>query len=436
MIKNLNSLNRIIKIFKSKNFDEALKQLKLIKIDESNNSQILKLFALIYFQKKDWINSIKYFEKILLFENEKFKIYNSIGVALFNLGKINKSIEAYKNSINENSNNDLAYNNLAISYSELGAYEEAAKNYSIALNLNNNNHNAKNNLINIFLVAKLENLKDSPLVKINNKIKKIKNETSISDSIKLEHIKNILSKSDDIINESQIEVNFNETQIFRKNSTNLDCKRHFKVFNEFNIIPKYCFSCYKIQINLRNVVELIRLFLIFDKISLEKNNIRKCIIETRHNISGNYKGYIYCDGVDEAKKIFNKFSNIINKIKLQNVKISIKHGCSEFYEPYPDYKKINFNSSQQMQYDQDWKEKELAFDNRIPIRTELDKKQIHKSLEGINLSDILIIKNWLCYASLIEDFSYKEIYEKDVKSSFIDSILKPQLAFRKRDFLE
>ena len=436
MIKNLNTLNKIIKIFKSRNFDEALKQLKLIKIDESNNSQILKLFALIYFQKKDWINSIKYFEKILLFENEKFKIYNSIGVALFNLGKINKSIEAYKNSINENSNNDLAYNNLGISYSELGAYEEAAKNYSIALNLNNNNHNAKNNLINIFLVAKLENFNDSPLVKINNKIKKIKNETSISDPIKLEHIKNILSKSDDIINESQIEVIFNETQIFRKNSTNLDCKRHFKVFNEFNIIPKYCFSCYKIQINLRNVVELIRLFLIFDKISLEKNNIRKCIIETRHNISGNYKGYIYCDGVDEAKKIFNKFSNIINKIKFQNVKISIKHGCSEFYEPYPDYQKINFNSSQQMQYDQDWKEKELAFDNRIPIRTELDKKQIHESLEGINLSDILIIKNWLCYASLIEDFSYKEIYEKDVKSSFIDSILKPQLAFRKRDFLE
>ena len=36
---------------------------------------------------------------------------------------------------------------------------------------------------------------------------------------------------------------------------------------------------------------------------------RKCIIETRQNISGNYKGYIYCDGIDEAQKIFDKVKN-------------------------------------------------------------------------------------------------------------------------------
>ena len=112
------------------------------------------------------------------------------------------------------------------------------------------------------------------------------------------------------------------------------------------------------------------------------------------------------------------------------------HGCSEFYVSYPDYKKINVNNGQQMEYEKKWKEKELIIDNKIPLRKKLDKKKIHKSLKGINLSDILIIKNWICYANLIGDFSYKNIYSGDVRSSFINSILEPQLTFRKKDLIK
>ena len=60
-----------------------------------------------------------------------------------------------------------------------------------------------------------------------------------------------------------------------------------EAMEKFKIIPKYCFSCYKIQINLKTVVDLIKLFLIFDKIKLEKNNTRKCIVEIRNKIKGN-----------------------------------------------------------------------------------------------------------------------------------------------------
>ena len=49
-----------------------------------------------------------------------------------------------------------------------------------------------------------------------------------------------------------------ETEIFKKNSRNLNCTRHFKMFNEFKIIPKFCFSCYKVQITLFNVMDLIK----------------------------------------------------------------------------------------------------------------------------------------------------------------------------------
>ena len=436
MTKIPTELSIIIQNLKDGNLDDSLKKIKKIIITNSNKNLVCKLFASIYFQKKNWENAIEYYQKMLSFEDKKFGIYNNIGVALFNLGKINQSIKIYKKAIIENSNFDLAYNNMGISYNELGVYGMAAKHFSQALTLNDNNHNAKNNLIDLFLVAHIKEKNAHPLIKINNKIKNINNKITINSSINLEHVKDILNESDNIIKTYQKEFNYNETQLYRKNSTNLDCKRHFKVFNEFNIIPKYCFACYKIQINLGNVVDLIKLFLIFDNLSLKNNNIRKCITETRNNIPGNYKGYIYCNGIDEAKEIFDKISDIINRIKFEKIKIIIKHGCSEFYESYPDYKEINVKNGKKMEYNENWKEKELIIDNKTPIRNKLDKKKIHKSLKGINLSDILIIKNWICYANLIDDFSYKDIYCKEAKSSFISKILEPQLAFRKKYLLK
>ena len=436
MTKIPTELSIIIQNLKDGNLDDSLKKIKKIIITNSNKNLVCKLFASIYFQKKNWGNAIEYYQKMLSFEDKKFGIYNNIGVALFNLGKINQSIKIYKKAIIENSNFDLAYNNMGISYNELGVYGMAAKHFSQALTLNDNNHNAKNNLIDLFLVAHIKEKNAHPLIKINNKIKNINNKITINSSINLEHVKDILNESDNIIKTYQKEFNYNETQLYRKNSTNLNCKRHFKVFNKFNIIPKYCFACYKIQINLGNVVDLIKLFLIFDNLSLKNNNIRKCITETRNNIPGNYKGYIYCNGIDEAKEIFDKILDITNRIKFEKIKIIIKHGCSEFYESYPDYKEINVKNGKKMEYNENWKEKELIIDNKTPIRNKLDKKKIHKSLKGINLSDILIIKNWICYANLIGDFSYKDIYYKEAKSSFISKILEPQLAFRKKYLLK
>ena len=431
----MNKINDVIQYLNSGNFDDALRELKTINIDNSNNNQLIRLFAFIYLRKKDWENSIKYYAQILAFDSSKFKIHNIIGIALFNLGKINQSIEAYKKSIIENSNFDLAYNNLAISYLELGNLEEAANNFAHALNLNKDNHEARENLINIFMVIDPKNINLHPLIKINSEIRNIDNKININYSINLKDIKKVFYESENIIKNNYNNFISNETQIYRKNSLSLNCKRHFKIFNEFNIIPKFCFGCYKIQINLKNVVDLIKLFFVFDSLNLEKNNIRKCIIETRKNIAGNYKGYIYCDGLNEAEIILKKINKIINKIKFEGIKTIIKHGCTEFYESYPDYQKIRVNNEPQMKYDQNWQQKEKIIDNRSPVRVQLDKKKQLTSLKGINLSDILIIKNWLNYADVIGDFSYKKIYDKDLVPSFINKILESQLDFRKQDHL-
>ena len=433
--KSTDKLKNIIKKIKDKSYNEALQLLKNLSDKDQNNNLVFKLYASIYFKKKDWENAIKYYKKILSFENDKFGIYNNIGVSLFNLGKINQSIKAFKQSITEKNNFDLAYDNLGISYKEIGMYDEAINNFTLALNLNKNNYRAKSNLISTLPVIKPKNKNLHPIIKSNYEIFKLSKKISINSQINSENIKNILVESENIISKINDDLKYFETQIFRKNTVNLNCNRHFKIFNEFKIIPKYCFNCYKIQVTLSNVVDLIKLFFVFDKIDLNNNNIRKCISEIRPNIKGNYKGYIYCDGLTETKKIFELINKIIKKLEFHKPVVNIKHGCSEFSEEYPEYEKFDLSGKNEMIYNKSWEEKENIVDKKIPTRNLEDKKIYSETLRGFNLSDILVIKNWINYAKIIGDLSYKKIYEKEVKPSFIDNLLSNQLEFRKKEHL-
>ena len=72
------------------------------------------------------------------------------------------------------------------------------------------------------------------------------------------------------------------------------------IFKQHKIIPEFCFGCYKVQVEVESIIELIKLFLVFNKLDLENNNTRKCMVELRNNVSGFYKGLIYCSGLDQA----------------------------------------------------------------------------------------------------------------------------------------
>ena len=86
-----------------------------------------------------------------------------------------------------------------------------------------------------------------------------------------------------------------------------------------------------------------------------------------------------------------------------------------------------------MKYNENWIEKENIIDSRDPVRMEIDKKVWSKSINGINLSDILIINNWMNYANAIGDYSYKKIFGKKIKHSLINKILDKQIEFRKKE---
>ena len=134
------------------------------------------------------------------------------------------------------------------------------------------------------------------------------------------------------------------------------------------------------------------------------------MVELRTNISGFYKGLIYCLGLTEALEISKKINNQIqNNIRI-DLTSKVKRGCSEYPLEFPQYKEIQISGDQPMNYNEQWRS----------IEEEIDKgkknwgKQ-NKSLEGFNLNNFLIMRNWVAYAQKIGDHSVSKITNEPIK---------------------
>ena len=171
----------------------------------------------------------------------------------------------------------------------------------------------QNNLIRSLNFYKADQSEDNSIIKANNKIQGVHPKILSFKEISTPNVSKFIKACNEIIKTNLKKTIFLETQIHKRNGENLNCNRHKKVFNKYNIIPKYCFSCFKVQIELKEVSQLIKLFFIFNHLKLPKDNIRKCFIELRENVNGNYKALIYCSSVDEAK-IVSELTNVyLNK---------------------------------------------------------------------------------------------------------------------------
>ena len=126
-------------------------------------------------------------------------------------------------------------------------------------------------------------------------------------------------------------------------------------------------------------------------------------------------------------------SNEIKKTKLIPLKVDIKHGCTEFYDKFPEYKEINLDGKQNFNYSKEWETIENSFDRKLLKISDYDEKVVGPTHNKINLSDILIIKNWLKYAKLIGDNTCLDICDKDFRQDFLDNLIKNQINFRKQD---
>ena len=414
--------------YNNRNFNEALKLLNDLPNKEEFKNFKIRLYASIYFLTGKWSESLSYHNELLTKEEGTFEDFNNLAVTLFNLGKIKEATIYFKKCIEKNKNLELPHQNLGTSYLHIGNYEQAIECFVNALSLNEKNNNCKIMLLDILNYIVPKKNQKNELLKLNEKVLRFCDKKKFNNLSINEDITDLIITIVKDLNNEEYEIKYNKTEIFRRNSENLNCARHFKVFNQFSVIPEYCFSCYKVQISTKNVFDLIKLFFLFNSNYLENNNVRKCMVETRNNVKENFKGFIYCRSLDEAKKVFKITNSRLIENKINYKKIEIKHGCTEYYEKYPDFKKINFEGDQEISYDVSWKKHEDFIDNNSPPTSE---RVISPTINVISLSDVLIIKNWLNYAELVGDTSCKTIYSSDNTSDFLKDRLKDQLVFRK-----
>lgn len=408
MTDNINKIiDDLIKNYKTKKFKDALVQADILTKHKIKNKQINficgELFLSFRLYKKA-LYSLAYSIKI---DPNFYIAYKLLGITEYSCGNFNKALKIYNVAKKINTHDADLFFNIAKCYADLGKYNLSIKNYIKSLKLDPNNNETKINLIKSLTFFKPKDNLDNEIIKLDISLYNLKLPFSFDKILENVTLKTYLKKNFDIIKTKIDNLNFDTTQIFRNNHEPLDCPRYHTAFNTYNIIPRNCFSCFKVQVNVFNVVDLIKLHFLFDNITFVKN-IKKCMVEKRKDIDGNYKGFIYCKTVDEAETLKVQIEQLINKSLKINNKTIVKRGCSEFTLKYPDYKITDSKSKSFFKYNDEWQKKENIINEFYPknISGELNP---HDTLKGNSLNDMIIIKNWINYAESKKDYSFKKL---------------------------
>lgn len=418
---------RILNLIENRNFEEASNLVDLNLTDKTRIDYKNKLKAFIFLKKQEWKTSLNFYQKISE-DSLDFETLNNYGIVLFKLGHFLKAAEKFEKSLSKNKNYIPSYENLVISHKLIGNYDISIKYILEVLKIDPSNIRLKNHLIDILNFHETKE-NENEIFEINNEIKAQK--ILYKNNIELENkiLKEILERSEQILSGKKVDLNYPQTQIYRRNELNLNCDRHLDIFKKHQIIPKYCFSCFKVQITVKNVKDLVKLYFYFNKANFKENNIRKCVVELRKKIKGNYKGYIFSQSLRDAEQIIKLTIQDLSKIPIIPEKIEIKHGCTEYYEKYKNYKNLDASSFHNI-YKEKWEDIEKQYDKLNFIKENNEQKIFNKTLNQFNLTDFLIIKNWFLYAKLINDNTYKEIYNFDINTNLLSEIEKEQISSR------
>ena len=148
------------------------------------------------------------------------------------------------------------------------------------------------------------------------------------------------------------------------------------------------------------------------------------MVELRPEISGFYKGLIYCSGLKQASKIAEYLDTVVKQNIGLGLPAKVKRGCSEYSNAFPDYKQINNSGPQLMNYIEEWKMIEDDYDRKKPMKA---KENIIPSLSGLNLNDVLIIRKWVDYAKGIGDPTADLLNENTVYYQEVHDLAKARL---------
>jgi tetratricopeptide (TPR) repeat protein len=348
-------------------------------------------------------------------------LFNIQGAVLKGLGQLGLSVEASNKALAIKPDYAEAYSNMGAALQEQVKLEEAIEAYNKALAIKPDYAEAKHNLAETLKIYSPKNNHRNPLINLDNKIKAKHNKHALP---KIDQ--ELAAYTSNLLNELQSadkNLSTKYLQIYRRNTVDLNCTRHMQIFKEKEIIPKFCFGCYKVQVDVTTVLDLIRLAALFYESEFESDLTRKCLVEVRPNIPGSYKGLIYCRGIDQAHSVKKQLDVHVKDID-KNLVAKIKKGCSEFPVAFPKYGEVASREEEMMQYPEEWQALESQFDEGNLITPKIG---VMPSLKEFCLSDYLIIQKWIDYSKGIGDLTSELFCDLPVKYNEIMEVAKARV---------
>lgn len=394
--------------------------------------------GLAYKDSKIWGSAIKHFGQAIKSNQNYAEAMNNLGSVYYETGDFQRALEYFDAAIKNKMNYSDAYCNKGNALRQKGDLSEAEEFYFKAIQYNEKNENAYLNLGNLmrnscsfdkalmYYVRTLEIKKDKreaqlaltqllkeylPPNSVDTKYRHpiIELDRAIREKI---DVRQCLDPNQDVcgvlfklLSEEKPEQSLTSvyTQIYCRNDTDLNCRRHKAVFSAHNVIPKFCFNCYKLQVSVSSLRDLLRLTFAFFNFSSDHGVTTKCFTELRSQVQEPYKGIVYCESLEQAHRLKQAMHVILVRYDLK-ASLRIKHGCTEFVEKYPDFEVDQKTSKVNMKYYEEWSEIEKRFDSQNFILPRLEPTA---SIPQFCLSDLLIVQNWIDYAKGLGDPSAK-----------------------------
>ena len=377
--------------------------------------------AKAYNENNEHIKAIRILKEALELEPNHPDTCNAMGQSYFLIRDFPLAIDYFMKAIKQNPSFFEAYNNLGSVFTELGNAESAAECFIHSLKLAPNYLDAKLNLTELLKTCKLTRYLENETVALDNHCKVIgENVQSVADKSLIS--KYILSGLQSVQLRAG-NLNTPYSQLYRRNTLDLNCKRHTKIFHDQDVIPKFCFSCFKVQINIKTILDLIKLSALFYDPNFKYDITRKCMIELRPNVNGFYKGFLYCRDLNQADEVSQYLSQKLSKEGVQ-FELQVKRGCSEFSQKYRNYGEKIDGKTFSMKYPDNWKRTETKFDKKFNFVA----KTVIPSLDNYCLSDFLIIQKWVDYAKGIGDPTASAFASLEIQYQDIYQIAKNRVA--------
>jgi tetratricopeptide (TPR) repeat protein len=344
------------------------------------------------------------------------KLDSSYSEAYYNLGLIYQAIndfslalEAYENAILTDPDFSDAHYNKGILLTDTCQLEEALDAYDKALSSRSDFTEAYHNAAELLKMYSPIKTKMHKLFALDTEIKSLC--AALQKSHTGEEIAVTLDKAFTLIDESKATYKTPLTQIYRHNSIDMNCKRHMSIFDTQDIIPEYCFSCFKVQVEVEYLIDLVKLTAIIYNFEGLNGLTAKTLVETRPSVPGFYKAIVYCNSIEEVQFVKISLQRFLkNKFK-RNVTINVKRGCSEFPVKIPRYGILDQQNPKFLTYPKDWEKIEFKYDAANIHKLEHKPKE---TLRSFCLSDLHVVQRWVDYAKGLGDpsvqiFNYRKL---------------------------